>query len=169
MGKSIMLSLIVVLLLCSFTSTNQAENVLHQSNEEQFPTAFVINQHPTTFEALNKEYSTLLLSACEEDMNKAFGTWKGLLNEISTFALDENVNIAGVKMWLKVFWSEDGQIQHIAYDLRPESKNINKSVLTELLGEFVNSYKDSSANSTSKFSHYGSVSYPAHIMEVIPN
>ena len=161
MGKSIMLSLIVIL-LCSFTSTNQKQQISTQSVTEQIPIAFVINQHPTTFEALNKKYSTLLLSACEEDMNKAFGTWKDLLHEISLFALNKNVDINGVKMWVKVFWSKDGQIKHIAYDLRPESKSVDRNELTNMLEEFVNSYKNSLTSNTSNFSHYGSVSYPIH-------
>ena len=168
MGKSIMLSLLVVM-LCSFNSTSQEQTVFNQSNIEQFPTAFVINQHPSTFEVLNKEYSTLLLSACEEDMNKAYGTWKVLLNEISSFAFERDMDITGVKMWLKVFWSQDGQIQHIAYDLRPESKSVNKNELTTLLQEFVSSYDNSLTNSTSKFSHYGSVSYPKSSVATRPN
>ncbi len=160
MEKLIMLSLLAIM-FCSFNSTSQKQAASNPFMTDRFPTAFVINQHPTTFEALNKEYSMLLLSACEEDMNKAFGTWKSLLNEISFFALENNIDITGVKMWLKVFWSKDGQVEHIAYDLRPESKNIDRDEITALLKEFVNSYKKTLTSSASKFSHYGSVSYPA--------
>ena len=168
MGKLTTLSL-AIMLFCSFNSTNQAQTVSNQNTPNQFPTAFVINQHPSTFESLNKEYSTLLLSACEEDMNKAFGTWKGLLNEISLFSLEQDIDIAGVKMWLKVFWSKDGQIEHIAYQLRPESKNINKVQLTQLLEQFVSSNKNTFSSSASKFSHYGSVSYPTNTIAIRPN
>lgn len=163
-----MLSLIVIL-LCSFTSTNQADNTSSFNTEKQLPIAFVINQHPNTFESLNKEYSTLLLNACEEDMNKAFGSWKSLLNEISTFADNKDIDITGVKMWLKVFWSKDGQIQHIAYELRPESKNINKDKLTNLLEQFIRSNKNTFTISSSNFSHYGSVSYPINSLATRPN
>lgn len=156
-----MLSLVVIL-LCSFTSTNQKQQVSIQSVTEQIPIVFVINQKPTVFESLHKEYSTLLLSACQEDMNKAFETWKELLQEISLFALEKDVDITGVKMWLKVFWSKDGQIKHIAYNLRPESKNIDRNELTQMLKQFVMSYQNSLANTSSNFSHYGSVSYPIH-------
>ena len=154
MGKSIMLGL-VVLLCCSFTIPSNK----HLSTST-VPTAFVIGQYPNTFETLNKKYSTLLLKACEDDINKAFATWKNLMSEIAIFATKNDVNVNGVKMWIKVFWSADGQIEHIAYNLKPESKNVDLTILTDMLEKFVLSNETKLEANESGFSHYGSISYP---------
>lgn len=162
MGKSIMLGL-VILLCCSFTIPKNTNTTI-----EAAPTAFVIGQHPTTFETLNEQYSTLLLKAYEDDINKAFSTWKGLMSEIAIFATKNDVDMNGVKMWVKVFWSADGQIEHIAYNLKPESKNVDLPTLTDLLEKFVLTEECTLDAKESNFSHYGSISYPMQPIPVRP-
>ena len=161
--KTITLGLLL-LGVCSFSPINEQENVQGSILPKTTPAAFVIGQHPVIFEALNEKYATLLLTACGDDMDKAFYTWKSLLQEIGIFAMRNDVDLNGVKMWLKVFWSADGKIDHIAYDLKPESRNINRKEVTSLLEKFVLADEISLDLGTHNFSHYGSVAFPIHAL-----
>lgn len=161
-GKTIVLGLLL-LGVCSFSTIEEKRNQ-NSSLPKATPIAFVIGQHPIIFESLSEEYATLLLTACDDDMNKAFYSWKSLLQEIGTFAVRNDVDLNGVKMWLKVFWSADGKIDHIAYDLKPESRNISRREVTALLEKFVLADEVNLDLGSSNFSHYGSVAYPMHAL-----
>lgn len=143
---------------CSFKTIGETSTTTNTA----YPTAFVIGEHSTIFEELGEKYSELLLTACENDMNIAFQEWKSVLSDIEQHAELNKFNLDGVKMWLKIFWSADGQIEHIAFDLKPQSKSVNKKRLIKLLDSFVKEYATAEARVIGKapFSHYGSVNYP---------
>lgn len=143
---------------CSFTTIGETNT----TSITAYPTTFVIGEHSTIFEELGEEYSELLLTACQNDMNVAFQEWKSVLSDIEQHAELNKFNLDGVKMWIKVFWSAEGQIKHIAFDLKPQSKKVNKKALVKLLDSFVKEYATEEARviGNSRFSHYGSVNYP---------
>jgi hypothetical protein len=62
-------------------------------------------------------------------------------------------------MWLKVFWNEDGSIKHIAFHLKPGSKNVDTEALTRFFSSFMKLYK-SNFKATENFSQYSSASFP---------
>lgn len=148
--------------LCSFTTTIEEtqKNQLVINITDEYPTAFVIREDPTAFEALNEVYHTLLLTACENNMDKAYKEWQRVLFSLNIFAKQNDVDLQGVKMWIKIFWSKDGYVKHIAYDLKPQSKQIKKKELTKLIEEFILSYQEPVTSYDYQFSHYGSVAYP---------
>ncbi|MGB0985494.1 MAG: hypothetical protein ACPG19_15690 [Saprospiraceae bacterium] len=150
---------------CSFKTIGETNT----TTTAAYPTTFVIGEHSTIFEKLSDEYSTLLLTACEDDMNIAFQEWKNVLSNIEQHAELNKFNLDGVKMWIKVFWSKEGQIEHIAFDLKPQSKKVNKNELVKLLDSFVKEYSTEEARiiGNSQFSHYGSVNYPIHKTSVL--
>jgi len=62
-------------------------------------------------------------------------------------------------MWLNVFWASSGQIKHIAYYLKPNSRNIDREQFQLFLISFINQYTlplDYNKN----YSHYGSAAFP---------
>ena len=162
MRASIALSALLVV-FCSFSTIEETISTT-SSTTATYPTVFVIGQNADMFETLNDEYSTLLLTVCNDDMKKAFRQWKHTLSQIEQYAHLNGMNLNGVKMWIKVFWSPSGHIEHIAFDLKPQSAKINKKKLAKLLEDFVQEYStdEPSISAETKFSHYGSVGYPVY-------
>lgn len=152
---------IVLTMLCSFvTTTGETQSNELINTTKEYPTAFVIRENPMAFESLNEVYHTLLLTACENNMDQAYKEWQRVLYSFNTFAKQNQVDLEGVKMWIKIFWSKDGYVEHIAYDLKPQSKKIKKKELTKLIQQFIASYQEPVTSYEDQFSHYGSVAYP---------
>ena len=92
-------------------------------------------------------------------MSNAYQEWQSLIHALEQVSKEENIDIKGLKMWTKVFWQENGQIDYIAFELKPQSKLIEVHTISKLLTKLTKTYKTSNT-SISKFSHYGSASYP---------
>ena len=144
------------LLLISMSLSAQ-KSIEHE--ERNTPIAFQISQEPDIFENLSATYNKGLLDVCENDIKKAHQEWSSMLSEIEAFAATQNFDINGVKMWLKVFWNADGSIEHIAFHLKPSSKNIDRVKMQNFLEDFANSYGNN-LKSTFSYSQYSSASFP---------
>ncbi len=128
-------------------------------NDGQSPTVFLIGENTETFEKLSGKYETTLITACNGEMGDAYRKWMELMIALETYAEDNDFDINGSKMWIKFFWGEDGTIDHIAYHLKPNSRNIDTKSLTNLLEGFVAHYQ-MPVKFEYKFSHYASASFP---------
>lgn len=120
---------------------------------------FYIGEDEKEYEKLVKNYSTLLFTVCENNMEKAYDSWSMLLKDIEDFATKQNFDLKGVKLWLNVFWDKDGTIDCIVFYPKPNSKNLNYDQLKSILTAFGKSYQ-SPLKYSSTFSHYGSASFP---------
>ena len=125
------------------------------------PKVFILGEHEKAYEQLNLEYSVMLLTACEGNMDAAYQKWLSMLNEMEAYATLINYDIKGVKVWLNVFWNVDGSIKHIAYHLKQNSRNIDTAEFTAFLSSFINHYKFPLVTKQ-KYSHYGSAAFPTH-------
>ena len=130
-----------------------------EGEEKITPIAFQISQEPDVFENLSATYNKGLLDVCGNDIRKAHQEWSSMLSEIEAFAKTQNFDINGVKMWLKVFWNTDGTIGHIAFHLKPSSKNIDRIKMQKFLEDFVATYGNN-IESTFNYSLYSSASFP---------
>jgi len=148
--------------LCSFSTFERTSTNNRASKTTAYPKAFVIGEHSATFETLNDLYNNQLLTVCDNDLKKAYRQWKRVLSDIDRYAQINGFKLKGVKMWVKIYWSESGQIEHIAYDLKRQSKKINKKKFTKLLTKYIESKPEPFMVGVSNFSHYGSVNYPIH-------
>ncbi|MEO1437714.1 MAG: hypothetical protein AAFV80_19400 [Bacteroidota bacterium] len=133
---------------------------------EKAPIVFQIGESPELFESLSSIYAQPLITACNEDMNEAFSHWLTLFKDLENFAIDREFNINGVKIWIKVFWNPDGLIDHMAFHLKPNSKNIDVQAFSLILEEFVSTYQ-LKVQSDAPFSHYGSASFPTMYRRII--
>ncbi|MEM6831633.1 MAG: hypothetical protein AAF551_14075 [Bacteroidota bacterium] len=133
---------------------------------DKSPVVFQIGESPDLFEALSATYSQPLITACTEDMNVAFGHWLTLFKDLEAYAIDQEFDIEGVKVWIKVFWSPEGLIDHMAFHLKPNSKNIDVRAFSMILEQFASSYQ-LQVKSDVPFSHYGSASFPTMYRRVI--
>lgn len=157
--------LFCLLLLGNFianTSASVSPVLLEQDGCEAdtlAPKVFMIGEHERQYEHLMGEYSMLLLTACDNDMNFAFNKWQGMLAAMESHAESIDYDLKGVKLWLNVFWEEGGGIKHIAYYLKPTSRNVDTEKLTMFFISFVNNYTFPLMVGEN-FSHYGMAAFP---------
>ncbi len=150
-GFFVLLSLLISLSISAQKSVESEERVI--------PVAFQISQQPDVFEDLGITYKKGLLDVCKNDIKKAHQEWSNMLLAIESFATAQNFDINGVKMWLKVFWNNDGTIDHIAFHLKPTSKNIDNVEMQKFLQSFAASYS-SRLESSVNYSQYSSAAFP---------
>lgn len=125
-----------------------------------------MGEYITQSEDINFEYETLLLDACKYDMDKAYQLWIGMLHSMEDYSESIDFDLKGIKCWIKVYWATDGTISHIAYFLKPNSKNINTDELTTFFDSFASQYT-LPFEAGDKFSHYGSASYPIYPRRIV--
>ena len=92
-------------------------------------------------------------------MDVAFTKWQNMLSEMDSFAKLNNIDLDGMKVWLNVFMEKNGKISHLAYYLKPMSKNIENEVLNAFFKEFIKNYSFPLL-SKGTYSHYGTASFP---------
>lgn len=130
-----------------------------QSDFDTSERAFLIGENEEHFELLVSEHNEQLLSVCNNSMDKAYEAWVSLLKDLEGFAEDRDFDLKGTKIWINVFWNTDGSIRNIAYYPKPNSKNMDFTLLSSFLSDFATSYQFTITNEK-PFSHYGSASFP---------
>lgn len=133
-----------------------------QSSEQKqspLPPVFLIGEYDEAFGMLSEDYSKILLTVCGDDMDFAYEKWMDMLASLEDYAERINYDINGLKMYMYVFWKEDGSIAHIAYFPKPNSKNLPIEELNALFKGFTKEYK-MPIHSKSGYSHYASASFP---------
>ncbi|MCO6476757.1 MAG: hypothetical protein J5I94_09050 [Phaeodactylibacter sp.] len=141
-----------------FASTLSAQS-------EEMPEVFKLGENERGYEALNQTYSQTLLEVSDFDTQKAFDTWMNMMREMEDYSKKIRFDIKGVKLWLHVFWNEDGSISHVGYLLRPDSRNVNPLELAAFLKTFMGRYK-LPLTSGKKFSHYTGANFPIYSEKV---
>jgi len=131
-----------------------ASAAIGQSDFDQSERAFLIGENEEYFEMLVTEHSEQLLNVCSNSMDKAYEAWVSLLKDLEGFAEDSDFDLQGTKIWINVFWNADGSIRNIVYYPKPNSKNMDFTLLSSFLSDFASSYQFILTNEKS-FSHYG--------------
>lgn len=162
--KVLPLLLVLCIICMSNTSINTSVEASIETTlkkEVQRPRVFIIHENELLFDELGREYETLMLAACDNDIKKAEREWSRMLVEMQRYAALWNYydELKGVKIWLKVFCNKRGRIQHIAYALKPSSKAIDTELFSRFLERFMQIHR-MNIRSKSKYSNYTSVSFP---------
>jgi len=134
-----------------------------QVKELTLPKVFQIGEYEEQYGLLYEVYHDILLTVCNDDMNLAFSKWMDMIAEMESYAHQIDFDLNGVKIWLKVFWNEDGSIRYLSYYRKPKSRNIDTSELSAVLSSFMNVYK-MPVNSKVKFTHNGSAQFPTALI-----
>jgi len=127
-------------------------------DEKVTPQVFLI-ANEAAFSRISHKYETQLLMACNDDMTQAYNSWMHMLKSVEEHAEEYGFEIRGVKMWLKAFWNEKGELDHVAYYLKPNSRNIHQEDMEAFFRSFCAVYK-LPVELEVKISHYGSASFP---------
>lgn len=134
-----------------------------QVKQLDLPKVFQIGEYEEQYGLLYEIYHDILLTVCDDDMNLAFNKWMDMIAEMEAYAHQIDFDLNGVKIWLKVFWNEDGRIRYISYYRKPNSRNIDPAELSAFLSSFINAYR-MPVESKVKFTHNGSAQFPTAII-----
>lgn len=145
-----------LLLLSSFTT------------DTTLPKVFLLGEHEQEYERLVADYDASLLDVCDHDMQRAFKKWVSMLTEMEAYSKQVNYDMNGVKFWLHVFWKADGRVSHIAYHLRPNSRNIDTNELSTFLSEFISQYRFPLATDKN-YAHYSTAYFPMIAQQISKN
>jgi hypothetical protein len=133
---------------------------------DNIPLVFYIGEDENNYEKLVQKYNTMLFAVCNNNMELAFDNWTVLLKDLEDFSNKSNIDLKGVKLWLNVFWDKDGTIDHMVFYPKPNSRNLNYDNVKALLTNFAKTYQ-SPLKHTTRFSHYGSATFPVFSRSMI--
>lgn len=142
----------IVLFFVSFFSTIG-------NSQKELPAAFMMGEYGLESDKLGLDCKAILLEVCLDSMDLAYQTWLEMLVDMESMAKKINIDLRGVKVWMNVYWNEDGTVQHIVYHPKPNCRNLDFEELTAFFTTFVNRY-DAGLQYKECYSHYGSVTFP---------
>jgi hypothetical protein len=148
----------------NFSSNNsEVSRATLKDTTPTIPRVFILGQFDgSPFENMKSDYDATLASACKNDMELAFYSWVSLLKHMETFAGRTGYDLNGIKIWLYVFWSKEGNVDYIAYYPKPNSRNIKGDELTNFFNDFLKNYTFPIKNDKN-FSNYSSANFPVMI------
>ena len=149
---------IMVILITVSSIFNSVAQPREYDSAAKVPEVFLIGQYQSTYNELSAS-SASLVSVCNDDVREAYRHLRQMAVEIQKSAFSEGFDLNGVKCWIHFFWNPDGSIRHIAFYLKPASKNISQEALTEFFTRFAKNYH-LPVQSTSTFQLYTSLSFP---------
>ena len=155
-------SFLIVLGLTTGVSL-QAQTAVQQ-NETSLPVIFQLGDFEKEMDKQSMVHKAQLLTACEFDIEMAYGKWISMIKEMEAYSNRIDFDIKGVKVWLNVFYNPNGKIAHIGFYLKPNSKNIDRTEFGAFLKSFVNNYTFPHTFDQ-PFSHYGSAGFPTAAYE----
>lgn len=135
------------------------KDLVRQQEPSQLPRAFMIGEHEKMYESMMGRYDKPLLYLYQNDLQKAFQAWMGVLMDMEEYARKTSFDLNGLKLWINIFLNEDGSIQHIVYFPKPNSRNMPFEKLSQFLNQFIDTYRFKDPVNI-KCSHFGSVSFP---------
>ncbi|RME99619.1 MAG: hypothetical protein D6772_07455 [Bacteroidetes bacterium] len=130
-----------------------------QAQNGQLSKVFQLGTEEQRYEQLTSVYSQSLLEAANGNITTAFEGWLDMQQAMDRHAERVNFDLNGVKVWLHVFWNEQGQIDQLGYLLRPDSKLVDDAELRAFLADFIGQYTFP-IRSGRKFSHYTGATFP---------
>jgi hypothetical protein len=135
--------LIAFLVLIGNVYLAEAKQVLSYPNPDslKLPKVFILGEHERDFEKLQSQYATSLLSICNYDPVATYEKWAQFLIDMEDYSESISYDMRGVKMWIEVFWHPNGHIKHIAYALKPQSRNVDLKELSAFMSSFMSHYK----------------------------
>ena len=137
--------------LCSFATSAQNTTTL---------SIFEIGKDEQNYRTICEAYPETLLSWKKDDYTQSALLWFDFLKSMETYADAIQFNLNGLKLWIHIFWNENGEINHVGYFVHPESRQIDKKELNAFLSAYSRLAKKPDFKSGMKISHYTSASFP---------
>lgn len=122
--------------------------------------AFILGENEQQYDQLRTDFARTYLTVFDYDQERALTNWFKLLQSVEGYAEKINFELNGLKLYLNVFWNEDGSIAHIGILPMQDSKNVKSEDVVAFFSSFIRQYVADGPKSSKKFSHYTSVSFP---------
>lgn len=126
---------------------------------QQLPPAFLLGEDESAYDKLCTAYPRTLLAVSNNDLDLALKNWFEFLGDMDRYAKSINFEVKGMKLWLHVFWKEDGSIAHIGFFFLPNSRLFKTEEVKAFFSSFIRQYQPKMKSDRS-FSHYTSASFP---------
>jgi hypothetical protein len=130
---------------------------------QTIPTIINVRKDTKLLEQLSSDYKSSLFLASDTSFEKTAKNWKHLLSAMEFYSQQINFDLRGVKLWLKVFWAKNGQIDHISYYLSNGSINIGLVDLEAFLSSFIKNYTLPQKHNH-RFSYDARIIFPLYLM-----
>ncbi|NOT36143.1 MAG: hypothetical protein HOP11_02065 [Saprospiraceae bacterium] len=112
-----------------------------KNSKPGLPTCFLTGEYELAYDLLLEEYDKALVTVCDNDNEKAYAIWSTILFDLSEYAKTTEMDLNGVKLWINIFFNNNGSIKHIVYYPKPNSRNMDFDKLTSFFTSFCNTYK----------------------------
>jgi len=145
--------LLFLLFVCSLLATAR-------TNAQPARKAFFLGENEEQYDQLRTKYARTLLTVFDNNQEAALQAWFQLLQQMEAYSQKINFDINGLKLYLNVFWNEDGSIAYIGTLPGPTSRNVTKEDLLAFFASFIRQYVPDGPVSERKFSHYTTVTFP---------
>lgn len=142
-----------------FVLLTQIPIILNAQTVKQ-PLIFEIGKDEQHYRIMCEAYPETLLTWKKDDYTQTALLWFDFLKSMETYADSIQFNLSGLKLWLHIFWNEQGGIDHIGYYIHPESRQIKQAELNAFLSAFSRLADKPNFKSGLKISHYTSASFP---------
>ncbi|GIV31482.1 MAG: hypothetical protein KatS3mg029_0833 [Saprospiraceae bacterium] len=147
--------LLVLLIICAAKLAGQLPV------RPSLPVAYLIGEHEQAHASLTAA-ATPLLDVCNGNVEEAWRQWRYFLSALESHAQSQDLDLRGVKLWLHVFWSADGRVQHMAFYLKPNSKAISTDLLRRFFSDFASRFRQP-LEFESSYQLYTTVSFPVFV------
>jgi hypothetical protein len=124
------------------------------------PRVFIKGQNEKLEEILNQHFPKQLLYAYKDDSQNAFAAWARMVWEMQKFGEDKGFDVKGLKAFATFYYDRKGNIRHIAYSLKGNSRYFKSEDLDRFFKLFMNYYKLPDIKSKYNFQHEFTLSLP---------
>ncbi|MGB3547041.1 MAG: hypothetical protein WBA17_08695 [Saprospiraceae bacterium] len=107
------------------------------SAQEKVPTIFQLSDVEKLNAQLQEQYPQDFFTAVDNDFGRAEGIYLEVMKSVDAFARSINYDIDGMKVWIQFFIGTDGSIQHLGFQLRPESRNMDVSEIKAFFKAYI--------------------------------
>ncbi|MBK9107004.1 MAG: hypothetical protein IPM92_01140 [Saprospiraceae bacterium] len=149
----------LLLILQSGVYCQLNKDLIGQQESVQLPRVFMIGEYENLYEKMMVRYDKPLLYIFNDDLQLAFDAWTEVLLDFEDSAKENGFDLNGLKLWINIFFNEDGSLQHIVYFPKPNSRHMQYDKLSNFFYQFSSKYRFRDPVST-RCSHFGSVSFP---------
>ena len=111
-----------------------------QVSRDTLAAVFHIGDHTEAFEQLFLQY-THLANQLNQDHERAYAYWTDMLQKMDMYSEEVGVSLDGLQLLLYAFWAPNGQLEHLAYFLKPNSKFVDELTLNHFFFFFMKTYR----------------------------
>lgn len=128
-------------------------------SNKALPNVINVAENSAVLEELSDRYQSSLFSASDTNFITTVNNWRTFLLSMETYANSIDFDIKGVKVWMKVFWAKDGNVDYLVYALSDRSINIDVVEWEAFLRSFMRNNK-LPLQHTRGFTYDGRIMFP---------